>query len=102
MGRTIPQPGPQYDELWRSGLGTGIAPLRTHPAPTHPGTPPLPLPAATVAYSVYSGQECGVGLKSVAQLTLDTQISDIRTITEVYNLANAGIPNDHLFIAGND
>ena len=30
-----------------------------------------------------------VGLKSVAQLTLSPDFSDIRTITEVYNLAEA-------------
>ena len=43
-----------------------------------------------------------VGLKSVAQLSLSAQFSDIRGITEVYNLANAGDPNDHKAIPGNE
>ena len=84
------------------GLGTGIAPLRTHPRPHYPGYTLPPVPAATVAYSMYSGLECGVGLKSVDQLTLDARISDIEGITEVYNLRVAGIPNDHKSIAGNE
>ena len=43
-----------------------------------------------------------VGLKSVAQLSLGSHISDIRGMTEVYNLANAGNPDDHYVILGND
>ena len=42
-----------------------------------------------------------VGLKSVAQLSLVPQISGFRGITEVYNVAVAGIPNDHKDIPGN-
>ena len=41
-----------------------------------------------------------VGLISVAQLTLDAQIWDIRGITEVYNLVKTGNPNDHNDIPG--
>ena len=36
-----------------------------------------------------------VGLKSVAQVSLADHISDIRGITEVYNLAVAGRINNH-------
>ena len=43
-----------------------------------------------------------VGLISVDQLSLDARFSDIRGITEVYNLLILGNPNDHLFIVGND
>ena len=42
-----------------------------------------------------------VGLKSVAQLSLYAQISDIRGITEVYNVRVAGNPDDHYVILGN-
>ena len=41
-----------------------------------------------------------VGLKSVDQLTLYASISDIRGITEGYNLRIAGNPNDQFFIPG--
>ena len=41
-----------------------------------------------------------VGLKSVAQLTLDLLFSGSEGMTEVYNLAIAGNPNDHFFIPG--
>ena len=42
-----------------------------------------------------------VGLISVGQLTLSTQISGFQGITEGYNLAVAGNPDDHLLIPGN-
>ena len=45
--------------------------------------------------------EYAVGLKSVAQLTLSTQISGLQGFTEVYNLAVAGNADDHFFIPGN-
>ena len=41
-----------------------------------------------------------VGLKSVAQLSLDAQFSETRGITEVYNLALAGNLNNHFLIPG--
>ena len=41
-----------------------------------------------------------VGLISVDQLSLVTQISDIRGFTEVYNLCIAGRINNHLSIPG--
>ena len=36
-----------------------------------------------------------VGLKSVAQLSLSAQISGSEGMTEVYNVAVAGNPDDH-------
>ena len=36
-----------------------------------------------------------VGLKSVAQLTLWAEISDIEGMTEVYNLSKTGRINNH-------
>ena len=42
------------------------------------------------------------GLKSVAQLSLSVHFSDIRGITEVYNLDILGNPDDHYVIPGND
>ena len=43
-----------------------------------------------------------VGLKSVQQLTLDDQISDIQGMTEVYNLVRIGKINNHLSIPGTE
>ena len=43
-----------------------------------------------------------VGLKSVDQLSLYDRFSDIRDMTEVYNLRIAGRINNHLFIVGTD
>ena len=43
-----------------------------------------------------------VGLKSVDQLSLDGQISDIEGMTEVHNVAVAGNPDDHKYILGNE
>ena len=43
-----------------------------------------------------------VGLKSVAQLTLGAHFSDIRTITEVYNLVRIVRINNHSFISGKE
>ena len=98
MGRLITQNMTKYGLPGTVWLGTGIAlpatlpaPLpRVHPSPTYPSTPASPGP-----HRQYQG---AVGLKSVAQLTLGPQISDIRGITEVYNLSVAGDPNDHKFI----
>ena len=67
-------------------LGTGIVPLPAHPS-SHPGyTPSLPGYTAVMHEAGISGLNSAVGLKSVEQLTLDGHFSDIRTITEVYNL----------------
>ena len=42
-----------------------------------------------------------VGLRSVAQLTLDAQISESKGMTEVYNLVEIDNPDDHYVIPGN-
>ena len=46
------------------------------------------------------GPNSAVGLISVAQLSLDGQFSGFLGITEVYNLVDLGIPNDHNDIPG--
>ena len=76
------------------GRVMGSTRYSTPPGPTLSHTPgtPLPYPAsalATAAPRHVSVNEV-VGLKSVAQLTLGDYISDLRTITEVYNLAKIG------------
>ena len=43
-----------------------------------------------------------VGLISVAQLSLDTQISGFLKFTEVYNLVRIDNPNDHYVIPGKE
>ena len=43
-----------------------------------------------------------VGLKSVRQLSLSVRFSGFQGITESYNLAVAGNPNDHFLITGTD
>ena len=48
------------------------------------------------------GVNIAVGLKSVAQLTLDAEISGYRTMTEVYNLLKIGRINNHSLIPGNE
>ena len=80
-------------------LGTGIALQTTHPA-THPVYPPRvhPCPPRT-STPVSSGPrrraQCAVGLKSVGQLSLSIHISDIRGMTEVYNVRKIGRINNH-------
>ena len=82
-------------------MGTGIALPQTHPVPTTPGTPP---PYHVCRHGSRAGvrrSKCGVGLKSVAQLTLRSYFSGFQGITEVYNLVYAGNANDHFVIPGN-
>ena len=85
---------------------TRYSTLPAHPSYPTPGTP-SPAPRTSGLDwpygAVRSGQSnSAVGLISVAQLTLGTQISGIRGITEVYNLVKTGNPNNHFFIPGND
>ena len=83
-------------------MGTRYSPpATTHPYP-HPGTPPPTHPHVYIPVHGSAVRHMAVGLKSVAQLTLGLYISDFRGITEVYNLVKAGIPNDHIFIPGNE
>ena len=53
-------------------------------------------------HGYYGGLNIAVGLKSVDQLTLDVHFSGFLGMTEVYNLRNAGDPNDHKYIPGTD
>ena len=73
----------------------GIAPSRYPPSPT-PGTPP---PGSSSTGTLPHGHDGGVnmvvGLIMVAQLTLSAQISGFQGITEVYNLVDVGIINNH-------
>ena len=66
----------------------------THPAlphPHHPGYTPSPAVTAVHVPGMLSrGQYMVVGLISVEQLTLDPVFSDIRGITEGYNLVKIG------------
>ena len=68
----------------------GIAPPDTHPVPI-PRVHLLP-PCTAVMQQQAPGhaKQRVVGLRSVAQLTSEAYFSDIRTITEVYNLCVAG------------
>ena len=83
-------------------LGTGIVLPPTHPVPTTPGTPSPPSKSAGPSAVVSQLVNSAVGLKSVGQLSLRAQISDIRVMTEVYNLVYIGRINNHLYIAGNE
>ena len=71
-------------------MGTGIAPPTTTLIPTTPGTPPHPPRTRTLPEPRHMLNWEVVGLKSVAQLTLEAFILDLVGITEVYNLVIAG------------
>ena len=77
-----------------AGWVPGIAPP-TDPSPPTPRVHPSP-PTSPAVYSRTAvrgaSARCNmvVGLRSVRQLTLDDQISDIRGMTEGYNLAKIG------------
>ena len=83
-------------------MGTGIAPLPTTPRPHHPGYTSPPSTARVHPGARVGGSNSAVGLKSVDQLSLVGHFSDIRGITEVYNLVILGNPNDHNLILGTE
>ena len=92
-----------WDGAW---VVPGIAPSQAPPVPTTPGTP-LPYPTVVLMTSVLprgaaAQKNSVVGLKSVEQLSLSTQISGFQGMTEVYNLSAAGIPNDQKCIPGTE
>ena len=98
VGRAISQKYTKYGSWEATGWVPGIAPSRPTPA-----TPPrvhLPLPVLMHAVTQRSAAsyKVVVGLRSVDQLTLRARFSDILGITEGYNLAIAGNPNDHFLI----
>ena len=102
MGRLISQKYTEYGSWDGSWLYPGST-LQAHPGPhPTPGTPPPTRTASAVPGTALTQTNSAVGLRSVAQLSLGTQISDNRTITEVYNLLELGNPNDHFLIAGNE
>ena len=106
MGRALRLDMVKYRVLGWPGWVPGIAlpvPTQLPLVPTTPGTPPTVPGMATGACSGSVRQsKCGVGLKSVAQLSLRLEISGFRGITEVYNLLYAGNANDHNDIPGNE
>ena len=76
-------------------LGTGIALPATPPATPPRVHPSLPHPVPTTAAPVDPGLKGVVGLISVAQLSLSAHFSGFQGITEVYNLVDTGIINNH-------
>ena len=74
-------------------------PPSSHPTP---GTPPPHWYTVCMKRVLYTDWNMVVGLKSVAQLTLGSQISGFGGMTEVYNLVRIDRNNNHLFIPGND
>ena len=93
-----------------AGLGTRYSTLQYPPSYPPPAAPPRVHPRyRTPEHQVRYGVRCvaggvnsAVGLKSVAQLSLDDHFSGFRDMTEGYNLVYAGNPNDHKYIPGND
>ena len=92
-----------WDGSW---VVPGITPPGPPLVPTTPGTPPPPHIAGPgmvqLPHGYYGGANSAVGLKSVAQLSLCGHFSGFQGITEGYNLATAGNPNDHKYISGTD
>ena len=72
----------------------GIVPLQPPQSSTTPGTPLPPHIAGPGMQQcrtvMYPGLNSAVGLISVQQLTLGTHFSDLRDMTEVYNLVRIG------------
>ena len=102
MGRVLRPEYVKYGSGRVVRVGTGIALPTTHPSRTTPGTPPPPVPHRTVMVRSEVSWDHAVGLISVDQLSLYLYISDIRGITEVYNVVTAGNPNDHYVIPGTE
>ena len=88
-----------WDWYW---VVPGIAPSRPTPVLPTPGTPLPTVTAVRGPGTATRGLNEVVGLKSVAQLTLDGHFSGFQGITEGYNLTIAGNPNNHKSIPGND
>ena len=76
---------------WDGWVGRRVVPSGTHPSPAPPRVHPSPTaPVPGTAPGVASVLNVVVGLISVAQLTLGAVFSDIRVMTEVYNLVRIG------------
>ena len=94
MGRALALEYVKYGYLGGSWVVPGSTPSQDHPRPHHPGytSPPT---AVRHRYTECSPQlvprtNSAVGLKSVEQLSLCPLFSDLRTMTEVYNLVRIG------------
>ena len=84
-------------------VGTRYSPPTQPPQPHYPGyTLPLPRHHGEQLPGPVWRLNSAVGLISVEQLSLSTQFSGFRGMTEVYNVAEAGNPDDHLYIVGFD
>ena len=79
----------EYGLLGHAGWVPGIAPSRHPPSPTTRVHPYPPYRTVTGLLGLAVLKDMVVGLRSVAQLTLSRHFSDIRGITEVYNLLGA-------------
>ena len=95
----------KYGYIEGPGLGTGIAsrvPTQL-PAIPYPGyTPPTARQHDRYRRVQYREVNSAVGLRSVDQLTLYAQISDIEGMTEVYNVMRIGRINNHFVIPQKD
>ena len=83
-------------------VGTGIAPSRPTPVLHHPGYTPSHARGGYPVTAVMPAElNSAVGLISVAQLSLYTEISGFQGFTEVYNLLRIGRINNHKCILQN-
>ena len=88
--------------IWRVWAGYRYSTPPSPPRYTPPRVHLLPATGLVLANSgCRAPKNMVVGLKSVAQLSLVGHFSDIRGITEVYNVGLADNPNDHNVILGN-
>ena len=89
-----------------SGRVLGSTRYSTPPDPPsshYPGyTPPPGIVYTVYGYSMPARSKVAVGLISVEQLSLYAHFSGFQGITEGYNLAIAGNPDDHNVIPGTD
>ena len=94
MGRALSLEYAKYGVLGGYLVGPGIVPLQAHPGTiprVHLPLPHIAGPGMLQRCTRVSGQRnMVVGLKSVDQLCLEDHFSDLRTMTEVYNLVEIG------------
>ena len=82
-------------------MGTGIAPLPAHPGPHHPGYTSPPDYWHVHGCTGHAARlNMVVGLISVDQVSLSTQISGFQGMTERYNLVRIGRINNHYCFSG--
>ena len=91
----------QYGGSVGGWVGTRYSPPTDH----RPPIPRVHLPTRHAALATAAPRhvsvECGVGLKSVGQLSLSVRFSRSRGITEGYNLVYIGRISNHYVIPGN-